>query len=227
MVGFTCFLARRVYRLLTMTGLLVLVSIHPATHASLSLQETTFTYRPEAHPFYLETLQVLRNKNSGHLHPNEERQAYEAAYNSVKGTDIELDAWIDKSQAAPLMFQVQTTIKNKGIDPSRETPIRIELMALLGQVSRESESFLVDEEHIRHTAKWVCFQVQRGSIPMLAKNERYRFTSSPIAFGTYLSQLKNQFPIALKAVVTLENQAKEVIEIPVYPATFTGNNTPL
>jgi hypothetical protein len=206
-------------------GLLLCFPVNAAQ--PFELRETAFIYRPEAHPFFLETIQTIRNKNSGYLDPKDERQAYRKAYDSVSGTDIELNAWREKSQAAPLVFQVQTYIHNRGSEPSPETPIRIEIMALLGETSSDANNFLVDEEYIRSTAQWVCFQVQRGTIPILARHERYRFISNPIAFGDYLAQLKGKFPIALKAVVTVEKSASEVVEIPVYPATFTGQNSPL
>jgi hypothetical protein len=182
----------------------------------VELKDVAFSYRPEAEPFFVVETAKMRNSSNGFIDKYKELEAYNRIYKEIGGQDMDFDLWTAQGGAGPKQFRIRARVKNYGNQVSTPLPITITLMAKVGAYFVDQQAYMVDQEHLQNTAKWVKMQTIQNTVPVLAGGETYDFFSEPVMFGSYLLSLEHQFPVALKATVQLNSlKDTKTVEIPV------------
>lgn len=201
--------------------ILTLLILRAFAFTVVELKDAAFSYRPEAEPVFIAESTRLRNQNNGFINRQQELELYHRIVQSSDATDMDLDTWSSTQGKAPRQFRVRVRVKNYGDQASVETPVTIKLFAKVGEYYVDQSAFMVDQQHLASTAKWVPVQTLQGHIPVLARNEDYDYFSDPVMFGAYLHSLKNRYPTQLKAEISLlQTKAHKTIILPVQASHF-------
>ncbi len=187
----------------------------------LNIDGAAFSYKPDIDAYYFTQITKLSTQNNGYIDKHQELEIYHKLYQTHQGTHQDLTAWNEAVGTSPQEFSIRLRLYNNSINASHETPVTIAIDAKVGEYYVDTKAFMVDQKHLEKTARWIKCQTIHDKIPMLGSEETYTFYSKPLYFGAYLLSLKHQFPVAIRAKITLSgSKMAKVIEIPVYSDHF-------